>query len=104
LSVGSVGSADRPPVRAAARLLSHRPRLLLALALMAAGAGLGACGASVAGKNPAGIWFYEPFIGGWSEDAVAQKHCAEFGRTAVRRGELLTGNEYTTPVLAYDCK
>lgn len=67
-------------------------------------ASLSACGASVAGSNSAGIWFDEPFIGGWAEDEVAAKHCAAFGKTAVLRGRLLTGNPYTTPVTAYDCQ
>jgi hypothetical protein len=67
-------------------------------------ASLSACGASVAGSNSAGIWFDEPFIGGWDEAEVARKHCASFGKTAVLRGQLLTGSRYTTPVTAYDCR
>ncbi|MFO1152157.1 MAG: hypothetical protein U1E42_00630 [Rhodospirillales bacterium] len=62
------------------------------------------CGASVAGSNPAGIWFDEPFIGGWNEAEVAAKHCAAFGKTAVLRGQLLTDSRYTTPITAYDCQ
>lgn len=62
------------------------------------------CGASVAGSNSAGIWFDEPFIGGWDEPEVAAKHCASYGKTAVLRGQLLTGSRYTTPLTAYDCR
>ncbi len=65
---------------------------------------LAACGAAVADKNMAGIWFYEPMIGGWSEQSVADKHCAQYGRKAVYAGELLSGDPYATPVRAYDCR
>jgi hypothetical protein len=73
--------------------------LTLALPLL-----VGGCGASVAGANPAGIWFDEPFIGGWDEAAVAAKHCASYGKTAVYRGRLLTNISYATPVAVYDCQ
>jgi hypothetical protein len=78
-------------------------RVARALGLLIAISASG-CGASVAGSNSAGIWFDEPFIGGWDEPEVAEKHCASFGKTAVLRGQLLTGSRYTTPVTAYDCR
>ena len=67
-------------------------------------ASVSACGASVAGSNSAGIWFNEPFIGGWDEAEVAAKHCASFGKTAALRGQLLSESPFTTPVTAYDCR
>ena len=67
-------------------------------------AAVSSCGASVAGANSAGIWFDEPFIGGWDEAEVAAQHCAQYGKTAVLRGELLTKSTYTTPIKAYDCR
>jgi hypothetical protein len=75
-----------------------------ALAMALTGAALASCGASVAGQNVSGIWFNEPFIGGWSEQEVADEHCAQYGRRAVYAGELLSGDRYTTPVRAYNCK
>ncbi len=74
------------------------------IVVIAASRGLAGCGASVAGKNMSGIWFNEPFIGGWSEQEVADKHCAQYGLHAVYAGELLRGNAYSSPVRAYDCQ
>ena len=81
-----------------------RRRVGEAIAVLAVSVGLTGCGASVAGKNLGGIWFNEPFIGGWSEQEVADKHCAEYGRHAVYAGELLSGNSYATPLRAYNCQ
>lgn len=74
-----------------------------AVLALVAGA-LAGCGSAEAGKNMTGIWFYEPFIGGWSEQEVADKHCAQYGRKAVYTGELLSGDRYATPVRAYNCQ
>jgi hypothetical protein len=76
-------------------------RLLLIGSLLPAM--LAGCGASVAGSNASGIWFNQPFIGGWDEADTAARHCATFGRTAVYRGRLLTDRGYTTPIAVYDC-
>ncbi len=81
-----------------------RSQAMIALVLTLVGVGIAGCGASVAGKNMSGIWFNEPFIGGWSEQEVAEKHCAQYGLKAVYAGELLSGGKYVTPVRAYDCK
>lgn len=62
---------------------------------------LAAC-ASVAGENKEGIWFREPFIGGWDMQEEADRHCAKFGKTAVRAGDLApTG--YALPIVSFNC-
>ncbi|MFO1120253.1 MAG: hypothetical protein U1E38_09235 [Rhodospirillales bacterium] len=62
---------------------------------------LAAC-SSVVGENKQGIWFREPFIGGWDMQDEADRHCAKYGKTAVRAGDLEpTG--YALPVVSFNC-
>ena len=63
--------------------------------------------------TPDGIWIKEPVISVGSTDAMAEKHCARFGKTAVRASEIV-GNKgdwrdpvdrsQHLPIQAYDCK
>lgn len=85
-------------------MVRSQSAILLVLVLTMVGLAIAGCGASVAGKNMSGIWFNEPFIGGWSEQEVAEKHCRQYGFKAVYAGELLSGDKYSTPVRAYNCK
>ncbi|MFO1129259.1 MAG: hypothetical protein U1E66_12600 [Rhodospirillales bacterium] len=94
--------SSAPPGRMRSR--NHRLQYAAAVSYVLLSAALSACGASVAGANSAGIWFDQPFIGGWDDAEVAAAHCAQYGKTAVERGELLTKSEYTTPIKAYDCQ
>lgn len=62
---------------------------------------LAAC-SSVVGENREGIWFREPFIGGWDMQDEADRHCAKFGKTAVRAGDL-NPTGYALPVVSFNC-
>ncbi len=64
---------------------------------------LAGCGATEVGKNPEGIWFREPFIGGGDMQDEAGKHCAKFGKTAVRAGDLNPTQGYALPIVAFNC-
>ena len=64
---------------------------------------LSACGATVVGENPEGIWFREPFIGGGMAGQAA-RHCAKYGKTAVYAGTLDPTQGYALPVVAYNCR
>ena len=64
---------------------------------------LGGCQATVVGSNRDGIWFRDPFLGGGDMAGQAQRHCAQYGRTAALRGTL-EPTQYALPVVAYDCQ
>lgn len=59
--------------------------------------------ASVVGENKEGIWFREPFVGGWDMDEEASRHCAQYGKTAVRAGDLNPTRGYALPIVAFNC-
>ena len=65
---------------------------------------LAGCGATVVGENKDGIWFREPYVGGWDMQSDASRHCAQYGKTAVRAGTLDPTQGYALPVVAYNCK
>lgn len=65
---------------------------------------LGGCGATVVGENKDGIWFREPYIGGWDMQSDATRHCAKYGKTAVRAGSLDPTKHYALPIVAYNCQ
>jgi hypothetical protein len=79
--------------------------LSLRVALMTAGVALlCGCGATVLGENPEGIWFREPFVGGGDMAAQAARHCAKYGKIAVRAGTLDPTQGYALPVVSYNCR
>ena len=65
---------------------------------------LGGCGATVVAENKDGIWFREPYIGGWDMQSDATSHCAKYGKTAVRAGSLDPTKHYALPIVAYNCQ
>ncbi|MBK8211099.1 MAG: hypothetical protein IPK78_15215 [Rhodospirillales bacterium] len=65
---------------------------------------LAGCGATVLGENKDGIWFREPYAGGWDMQSEATEHCAKFGKKAVRAGVLDPTQGYALPVVAYNCE
>jgi hypothetical protein len=56
--------------------------------------------------RPYGVWLQEPMIGFGNPDKVAESHCANYGKTAVRTGTLGSGaqNQNYVPILAYACE
>ena len=72
--------------------------------LIAAVTSLCGCGATVVGENPEGIWFREPFVGGGDMAAQAARHCAKYGKIAVRAGTLDPTQGYALPVVSYNCR
>jgi hypothetical protein len=78
--------------------------LLRVLALLTSALPIAGCGATVLGENKQGIWFREPFIGFGGMESAAERHCAQFGKTAERVGTLDPGQGYTLPVVAFNCK
>lgn len=79
------------------RALPAVPAVLLLLLLLAG------CGATEVGKNAEGIWFREPFVGGWDMQDEAETHCAKYGKTAVRAGDLNPTRGYALPIVAFNC-
>jgi hypothetical protein len=79
----------------------HRMPMLL---LIAATLLLSGCQATAVGENPDGIWFRVPFIGGYSMQEQANRHCAQYGKTAVYQGTLDPTQRYALPVAAYNCQ
>jgi len=78
-------------------------RLRRRLAVLLLGLAAGGCEATVVGSNPDGIWFRDPFIGGFDMNQQAARHCAKYGKTAVLRGTLDPAQGYSLPITAYDC-
>lgn len=82
-------------MRAVARTGVLLPMMLLALT---------GCGATVVGENADGIWFREPFIGGWNMQDDATQHCATLGKSAVRVGTLAPRGGFGLPIVAFNCE
>lgn len=80
------------------RLLSVKLVLVLPVLI------LGGCGATVLAENKDGIWFREPYVGGWGMQGDAARHCEQFGKRAVRAGDLDPTRGYALPVVAYNCE
>ena len=61
---------------------------------------------NVIDERPYGIWIQEPMFSLGDPDHIAEKHCAKYGRTAVKTGTLGSGaaGENYLPVLAYGCE
>lgn len=65
---------------------------------------LGACSARVEGANSDGIWFREPFIGGWDMTERAEEHCSKYGKQATLQGTMAPAQGYALPIVAYNCQ
>ena len=66
---------------------------------------LAACASGeVLDASPSGVFVKEPFVGSGDPDAVAEEHCRQYGKEAVRDGILHYSEGYFTPIYAYSCR
>jgi hypothetical protein len=79
-------------------------RVTVMLAVLLPALMLGGCGATVVAENKEGIWFREPYAGGWDMQSDAARHCAKYGKKAVYAGTLNPTQGYALPVVAYNCQ
>lgn len=80
------------------------PMPLVALVALACFSAAGCVGSDVLNANQAGVWVKEPLVGPGDPAAVAEAHCARYGKTAVFDSEIVAGDGQFRPIHAFRCE